>query len=164
MSAHLQAAVLALIVPSLAFAQCNTVKCVKPVVAVPVVATPVIQQIVLPTYSVSFDPASAAIIAELQAIREELRQARTGQAVAAPTLLSLTQNHCASCHGKGADSKGGYVMVDDKGLVPFSLPERRRMAELIRTGAMPPGKPMLEADKKAFLDLLEQKTEAVKVK
>ena len=163
MSAHLQAAVLALIVPSLAFAQCNTVKCVKPVVAVPVVATPVIQQIVLPTYSVSFDPASAAIIAELQAIREELRQARTGQAVAAPTLLSLVTNNCASCHdASSAAAKGGtFVMTEKNQLVPFSLPERRRLAEVVRSGAMPKGKPMLEADKAAFLKLLEG-TEAVK--
>ena len=118
---------------------------------------PIVVQV--PAYSVSYQPLQDKdpILEELRMIRA-LLAGRNGAALQGPALL---RQSCIGCHGAvGAPNKGGgFVIVDaqDK-LMPFSLPERRRMMDLIQQDVMPKNRKLTENEKKTLIAFLKGET------
>ena len=143
--------------PDLAMAQCRTPFCPqKQVVVPPVQLVPIAVQV--PTYSVSYDGNIAALIAELRGIREEIAGLRGATSPQALSHISIITNNCARCHeAKVAGGKGGsFVMLDAKGVPPFSLPEKRRIEELVKAKKMPPDRPLSDSEQEALFRGLKQ--------
>lgn len=107
-----------------------------------------------PAYQSGFD----AHLGMLKEIRDEMRALRVelrsgiggGQTV---SFESAARNRCVSCHAANqADDKGGgFAMFDEQSkLIDFRPLERRRIAEKVRKGEMPPGQPLSAEEKKLF--------------
>lgn len=118
-----------------------------------VVAVPLVPVVAVPAYSVGYDPAVGAIVAELRALREAVEKLRPGGGAGVLDLKGVVATRCAACHQDDqAEAKGaGFVLLEKDGsLPPFSLPERRRMKQLVDEGKMPPKNPLSEAEKSLF--------------
>ena len=111
---------------------------------------PVVVQV--PTYSVSYNSDTAAIVAELRAIRRELEAMRGGSQPL--SLAGVFSQRCASCHASGVSaSKGaGISLLDAAGKVPpLSVLEKRAIKKAIRTN-MPKGDKPLDKVEIDFID------------
>ena len=141
------------------FAQCRTPTCQPKQVVVPVVQQIVPVAVQVPTYSATYSSYEAGILEKLERIAVALERGGGAQGVAAVTHVSIIQNRCSGCHeAQVAEGKGGgFVMWDAKGLPPFSLPEKRRIKELVKTGAMPPSGPLTEDEKRVINEWLDGK-------
>lgn len=132
------------------------------VVATPVVLTQFVP-VVVPAYSVGYDPTTLGIVEELRAIKEELRQGREaltlprnpdaplvlpqkqqgieivpepmGKLPVAPDWQGVLQKHCAACH-TGATAKGGLKIFAETGKLGTANPFD--LLEAVALGKMPP--------------------------
>ena len=114
----------------LALADCHRRK----VVVAPVFVVPVV--VVTPTYAASYIPAP--------------EQPKPLEPSPASTALLVLHNRCVQCHSEtAAEAKGGgqILLNADGSLATLSLAEKRRVRELVERGAMPPGRPVSEAEK-----------------
>jgi mono/diheme cytochrome c family protein len=162
-------AVLAVLVPAVKAGDCAGAVYHSPhvqkqvVVAQPVVLTQFVP-VVVPAYSVGYDPSTPGVVEELRAIREELARARealTAPQAGGPLVLpqqappdpmrplkqtswqGVLQKHCAACH-TGEKAKAGLQIFTAPGILgdanPFDL------WDVVAAGAMPPKtKPRLDA-------------------
>ena len=103
---------------------------------------------------------------ELRKLRLEVARLRGGSVVAPPvsaqplTGAGIIGQRCASCHSaaSAATNGGGFTLVGADGkLVPLSLPEKRRIVELVTADRMPkkPHAPLTSQEKetlKAFFE------------
>lgn len=118
------------------------------------VATPPGQVLVpayQPTYSAT-DDLLKQILEELKGLRAEVRAGRPAQGA---DVASVIKTRCAACHvAKAADEKGsGFVLIEDDGaLAELSLAEKRRIKRQVEQGRMPPGQPLVEAEKKLLVE------------
>ena len=113
----------------LALGNCHRRKVVVPVVFVPVIAYQ-------PTYAASYIPTP--------------EQPKPLEPAPASTALLVLHNRCVQCHSEtAAEAKGGgqILLNADGSLATLSLAEKRRVRELVEKGAMPPGRPVSEAEK-----------------
>lgn len=100
------------------------------------------------------------LLAEVKAIRAEIKFLCGQRATAAPpaSLKALVSARCASCHaGDVAEKKGaGFVILGADGAVPpFSLAEKKRILRLVGRGEMPKdGPPLTETEKQALVRFL----------
>ena len=142
-----------------AAADCRVRQRVVVQVQVQAVALVATLPLAVPAYSVSVDPVAYALLEEVRAIRKELAGLRGGAAGPAD-LKALVTADCAKCHSeaKAADHGGEFVLVEANGsLAVLSLPERRRIAELVEKGTMPPKAPLSDARKAEFRAAMKAK-------
>ena len=128
-----------------------------------VIVPAVVSPIIIPTYSASYtasqDGTLRDILAELRAIRQELRSSK-GEAV---SFQARGAGKCANCHQErnAGAAGGGFVLLENDGrLPPMSLPEKRRIVDLVSKGAMPPpksGVALTDAEKTITKEYLSKK-------
>lgn len=165
------AAVLLLACSAIATADCGLRRvAVRRNVAVvaPVVATFV--PLVVPAYSVTYSDQGAALAAELQQLRAEIRQQGSRVGVRMPPAseasasadsdgLVVLQTRCASCHEKAvAKVKGkGLVLLEGKEPADIDGDTALDVCLAVLKDEMPPGKPLSAAEKKALAGLFDSK-------
>lgn len=123
-------------------------------------ADPSPTKVLTPAYQASFSPTDQLlkeILDEMRGLRSDLRVALVGGQVKTDAVAVLNQR-CARCHqdGKAAGLGDGVILVERDGSVPpFSILEKRRILEQVRTGKMPKtGGPLAPNEKKAVEEFL----------
>ena len=146
---------------------------VAPVV-VPVYAAQYVP-VVVPTYSITYHDPTAALTAELQQLRQEMRALRQGPAAQPATTpppaaaaeapgkahvvpFSVTfAGKCASCHDKATAAKGGnFVLLEGQSVAALNFKQALKISTMLATNKMPPGKDKLtEAEYAGVVEWLD---------
>lgn len=119
---------------------------------------------VIPGNGAGYDPHArqlAAILEELKGIREELRQQRAGAPAKPGADRKAARDQyllraCAKCHTPtraDGGKDGGFPLFDDdegRALRRLSPREQAEVADRVKRGDMPPGKPAAPKERELF--------------